>query len=313
MRTETSEALARLVGCFVAAIEDTGTQIPSDIVEHLTENPLKSCEALNDLALSCGAIDDSLDAALAAIYESMDATDARGEVDEFTAERIARTWVRTHREPEPEPEPAPEPEPEPEPKPEAYEGHGSAANEQEMPAEETPPLKKKRRNRKQKVDEAAESNIAEASDQEAAPEPAPTPEPAPVEDATEKSVPEKPKRRRARKAEKPAAEATEPVAPVEDAAPAAAGEDTQSEETAPTTEATPVANDEPAAATDAQPEPAAAPAPSGETLSVDQAVAILGVSRPTIYKLIESGELPASKKGRSWRISAAAVSERANQ
>ena len=105
MRTETSEALARLVGCFVAAIEDTGTQIPSDIVEHLTENPLKSCEALNDLALSCGAIDDSLDAALAAIYESMDATDARGEVDEFTAERIARTWVRTHREPEPEPEP----------------------------------------------------------------------------------------------------------------------------------------------------------------------------------------------------------------
>jgi excisionase family DNA binding protein len=74
-----------------------------------------------------------------------------------------------------------------------------------------------------------------------------------------------------------------------------------------------VANDEPATATDAQPEPAAAPAPSGETLSVDQAVAILGVSRPTIYKLIESGELPASKKGRSWRISAAAVSERANQ
>ena len=37
MRTETSEALARLVGCFVAAIEDTGTQIPSDVVEHLTE------------------------------------------------------------------------------------------------------------------------------------------------------------------------------------------------------------------------------------------------------------------------------------
>lgn len=311
MRTETSEALARLVGCFVAAIEDTGTQIPSDIVEHLTENPLKSCEALNDLALSCGAIDDSLDAALAAIYESMDATDARGEVDEFTAERIARTWVRTHREPEPEPDP--EPEPEPEPKPEAYEGHGSAASEQEMPAEETPQPKKKRRNRKQKADEAAESNVAKADGQEAAQESEPAPEPAPVEEATGDSVPEKPKRRRARKAEKPAAEATEPVAPVEDVAPAAAGEDAQSEEAAPTTETTPVANDEPAAAADAQPEPAATPAPSGETLSVDQAIAILGVSRPTIYKLIESGELPASKKGRSWRISAAAVSERANQ
>jgi excisionase family DNA binding protein len=37
------------------------------------------------------------------------------------------------------------------------------------------------------------------------------------------------------------------------------------------------------------------------------------VSRPTIYKLIESGELPAHKKGRSWRISAAAVTERASR
>lgn len=311
MRTETSEALARLVGCFVAAIEDTGTQIPSDVVEHLTENPLKSCEALNDLALSCGAIDDALDAALAAIYESMDAADARGEVDEFTAERIARTWVRTHREPEPEPEPEPE----------VYEGHGNATDEQEEPAEEVPQPKKKRRNRKQKADEAAESNVAETGDQEAALEHEPTPEPAPAEDAAENSVPEKPKKRRTRKAEKPTAEATEPVAPVEGAAPAAAGEDTQPEEAASATEATPAAGDEPAAAADAQPaaaadaqsESATAPAPSDETLSVDQAIAILGVSRPTIYKLIESGELPASKKGRSWRISAAAVSGRANQ
>ena len=184
MRTETSEALARLVGCFVAAIEDTGTQIPSDVVEHLTENPLKSCEALNDLALSCGAIDDALDAALAAIYESMDAADARGEVDEFTAERIARTWVRTHREPEPEPEPEPKPEPE------VYEGHGDATDEQEEPAEEAPQPKKKRRNRKQKADEVAESNVAETGDQEATPEHEPTPEPAPAEDAAENSVPE---------------------------------------------------------------------------------------------------------------------------
>lgn len=311
MRTETSEALARLVGCFVAAIEDTGTQIPSDVVEHLTENPLKSCEALNDLALSCGAIDDALDAALAAIYESMDAADARGEVDEFTAERIARTWVRTHREPEPEPEPGPEPEPESEP--EVYEGHGNTTDEQEEPAEEAPQPKKKRRNRKQKADDAAESNVAETGDQEAVPEHEPVSEPAPAEDAAENSIPEKPKKRRTRKAEKPAAEASEPVASVEDAAPAAAGKDAQSEEAAPAAEATPTADDEPATAADAQSEPATAPAPSDETLSVDQAIAILGVSRPTIYKLIESGELPASKKGRSWRISAAAVSERANQ
>ena len=75
----------------------------------------------------------------------------------------------------------------------------------------------------------------------------------------------------------------------------------------------PVVADKPAEAvapeTSAKTEtPAAAKA---ESLSVDQAVAILGVSRPTIYKLIESGELPAYKKGRSWRISAEAVSKRA--
>ena len=59
---------------------------------------------------------------------------------------------------------------------------------------------------------------------------------------------------------------------------------------------------------------AAAPAEDkpAEVLTVDQAVKALGVSRPTVYKLIESGELPAYKKGRSWQISAEAVARRAN-
>ena len=42
---------------------------------------------------------------------------------------------------------------------------------------------------------------------------------------------------------------------------------------------------------------------------MDQAIAVLKVSRPTVYKLIESGKLPAFKKGRSWQISAKAVAE----
>lgn len=49
----------------------------------------------------------------------------------------------------------------------------------------------------------------------------------------------------------------------------------------------------------------------GEAFSVDQALAILGITRPKLTKLIESGELPAYKKGRSWQISASAVLDKA--
>lgn len=51
----------------------------------------------------------------------------------------------------------------------------------------------------------------------------------------------------------------------------------------------------------------AAQAFEGEVFSVDQALAILGCSRPTLTKLIEAGEIPAFKKGRSWQVSANAV------
>jgi excisionase family DNA binding protein len=241
MRTETAEAFVRLVTSYVSAIEGAGVVIPDHVVAQLTTEPLKACEALNELALAYGCIDDALDAALAAVYESMDATDARGPVDEYTATDIARAWTRTHVEPEPEPEPEPE-----------------SVEDDEVWSS---------------YDE--ESSPAEEQTEEQAGEPA---EEKPAKKRTRKS--------KKAKAAETAAEGEEPTAGAPDAAPEA----------------------------EAKPEaPAAVPAASAEdeTLSVDQVSAILGISRPAIYKLIESGELPAGKKGRSWRISAAAVAARA--
>lgn len=289
MRTETSEALGRLVSIFVAAIEGAGEVIPDSAIEQLATDPLGTCEKLNELALSCGAIDEGVDAALAAVYESMDAADARGAVDEQCVGSVVTAWASTHVE-----RPVEEPEPEPEP---------SEAAEAEKP--------KRRRNRKAK-DQHSEAEAGNGSPEPESAQDAPTEQP-----ESEKSADVKPGRRSRAKAkeqaekdkgaEKPkrgrkrSEKAIEEQAEVSETPAPEAGEDTA---VAP----------EPAASA---PEPDA-PAPAatqddGDTLSVDQATAILGVSRPTIYKLIESGELPAHKKGRSWRISAAAVTERASR
>lgn len=240
MRNETTEALCRLVTMFVAAIEREGATIPEQLVGQIATDPLKACEGLNELALTCGAVDDELDAALAAIYESMDASDARGVVDDHTRERVLRAFDEAHREPEPEPGHEPEPaEP------------AASAQEGEQPSE--PAHKSRRRSRWQRGEEAAreaaEQAAAEPEQQPAAKKEAPEPKP---EDRDAKARPES--------APKPA--------------------------------------------------PSAA---SGDVLTVDQAIAVLGVSRPTVYKLIESGQLPAYKKGRSWQISAEAVAARANK
>lgn len=240
MRNETTEALCRLVTMFVTAIEREGATIPEQLVGQIATDPLKACEELNEFALTCGAVDDELDAALAAIYESMDASDARGAVDDHTRERVLRAFDEAHREPEPEPEHEPEPaEP------------AESAQEGEKPSE--PAHKSRRRSHRQRGEEAAR----EAAEQAAAePEQQPT---------AKKEAPEpKPEDRDAK----------------------------------------------------ARPESAPKPAPSaasGDVLTVDQAIAVLGVSRPTVYKLIESGQLPAYKKGRSWQISAEAVAARANK
>ena len=297
MRTETSEALGRLVSIFVAAIEGAGEVIPDSAIEQLATDPLGTCEKLNELALSCGAIDEGVDAALAAVYESMDAADARGAVDEQCVGSVVTAWASTHVE-------RPVEEPEPEPEPEASE---TAEPEKDEQAEKP----KRRRSRKAK-DQRSEAEAGSVSPEPESEQDAPAEQPEPEksadvkpgrrsrakakEQAEKDKGAEKPKRgrKRSEKAIEEQAEASETPKPE-------AGEDTA------------VAS-EPAASA---PEPDA-PAPAatqdtGDTLSVDQATAILGVSRPTIYKLIESGELPAHKKGRSWRISAAAVTERASK
>lgn len=264
MRNETTEALCRLVTMFVTAIEREGATIPEQLVGQIATDPLKACEGLNELALTCGAVDDELDAALAAIYESMDASDARGAADNHTRERVLRAFDEAHREPEPEPEHEPEPAEQPaEP--------ATSAREGEQPSE--PARKSRRRSRRQRDEEAAH----EAAEQAAAEfERAPRPKP-----------------------EKPEA----PEAPAHEEGPE------------PKPEAQPEDRDTKAKA---KPESAPAPKPaqaaaSGDVLTVDQAIAVLGVSRPTVYKLIESGQLPAYKKGRSWQISAEAVAARANK
>lgn len=297
MRTETSEALGRLVSIFVAAIEGTGEVIPDSAIEQLAADPLGTCEKLNELALSCGAIDEGVDAALAAVYESMDAADARGAVDEQCVGSVVTAWANTHVE-----RPVKEPEPEPEPE-------TSEATEPEKDEQAEKP--KRRRNRKAK-DQRSEAEAGSVSPEPESAQDAPAEQP-----GSEKSADVKPGRRSRAKAK----EQAEKDKDVEKPKRGKKRAEKASEEQAETSETSkPEASEDTAAA----PEPATsapepdAPAPAatqddGDTLSVDQATAILGVSRPTIYKLIESGELPAHKKGRSWRISAAAVTERASR
>lgn len=297
MRTETSEALGRLVSIFVAAIEGAGEVIPDSAIEQLAADPLGTCEKLNELALSCGAIDEGVDAALAAVYESMDAADARGAVDEQCVGSVVTVWANTHVE-----RPVKEPEPEPEPE-------TSEATEPEKDEQAEKP--KRRRNRKAK-DQRSEAEAGSVSPEPESAQDAPAEQPEP-----EKSEDMKPGRRSRAKAKEQAEKDKGAEKPKRGKKRA----EKASEEQAETSEMPkPEASEDTAAA----PEPATsapepdAPAPAatqddGDTLSVDQATAILGVSRPTIYKLIESGELPAHKKGRSWRISAAAVTERASR
>lgn len=295
MRSETSEALGRLVSIFVAAIEGAGEVIPDSAIDQLAADPLGTCERLNELALSCSAIDEGVDTALAAIYESMDAADARGNVDEECVAHVVAAWTNTHVE-RPVEEPAAEAKPESEEKP-AAETQAGAGSEEGEPAEKP----KRRRNRKRR----------EAEEPEAANEPETPREEQPAEKADVK--PGRRSRARAKVIEQ--AESSEgPEKPKRDRKRAAKTVEEQAEASErPTGHAwTEPAAREQLPVHEASASPADAEAGAPETLSVDQATAILGVSRPTIYKLIESGELPAHKKGRSWRISAAAVADRAS-
>ena len=266
MKPATSEALAHLVSMYVMTIENHGGTIPEATVGQLATEPLKALETLNDFAVALGAVDEQLDSVLQAIYESMDAADARSELDDASRTQVLRSYADAHREPLREEE--------------AEVGEAAEATASDEHASEEPAPKRKRKRRSKAEGEGAGTPAAE---------------PEAGQGATEGSKP----RRTRKRAGKPNADK-----PAQDAGP----ENPSSEAaTAPAADHEPVAAAMPASG-------AAAPAEDkpAEVLTVDQAVKALGVSRPTVYKLIESGELPAYKKGRSWQISAEAVARRAN-
>lgn len=284
MRFETIDAFDYLVSTYVSAIEATGTKIPEDTVELIGTDPFKACEALNDFALSCNAITPDLDAVLQNIYEAMDADDARSDATPEACQRCLATFARVHVE-----IPDPEPEPEPEESPEATE----AAEDEAGTAEEPKGRKRRnRRNRKQDAEQAEDTSEVNTNAEVSA-------------DQAETDDNKKPaKRTRTRKGKKAeAAEAGESTK---------ASADTEAKESAKpkrTRKAPKKAADKEEKSSEK-----AAPAAAtfeGDALTVDQALAILGCSRPKLTKMIEAGELPAYKKGRSWQVSAAAVLDKA--
>lgn len=223
MKFDTAKSLERLVASFTAAIEATGTIIPDEIVALIGSDPFKACEELNRLALSCHALTPESDAEIAALYENMDALDARSEATPTVCDACAGAFARVHVEPAPEPEVSAEIEPEAETTAEAE----SETLDAPATIEPTPETEAPKRARKTRV--SKKNNEASSQD----------------EPSSTKAAPEQ-----------------------------ASG------------------SDEPF---------------GGEVLSVDQAMLILGISRPKLTKLIDAGTLPAYKKGRSWQISAAAV------
>lgn len=300
MKYETTEAFCRLTSLFVKAILDVGSELPEGIDERLAANPRSACEELNSLALSCGAVTGALDHSLAMVYQGMDAADARTQPDEQDAADIHRAFeraVRLH---------------------EIAAAQARAEEEARAAAEQA----------------AAEQAAAEQAAKEAA-------EPQPAEPPAEQPAEEKPRKRRGRKPKNQAAQLELSVPTEEPAVNAAAAEAAVEPVAAPApiveaAEAESVPNAAPAAEAETSPEPTpepanapepvpeavaeakpaaepAAQADDGATLSADQAAAILGMTKPEVYKLIKAGELPAVKKGRSWHLSAAAVTARAAQ
>lgn len=282
MRPETSEALARLVSIYVTLIERAGYDISQSNVDKIHNDPFAACETLNELAVKFGALDAEADAVIAAIYESMDAADARSAADEACRAMAASAWETSHVErvvPEPEPEPA-------------QEAAEDESEKNEGAQQDEKPKRRRRAKAKQDQDEP-EKDEGDKPENEAKPT-EPSDEPKPESAEAEQPADNKPGRRSRAKAKaerKP--KASKSGAEKNDAPITTEGEQNARPETL----------GEAAARHDA--------AAMADSLSVDQAIAILGVSRPTIYKLIEAGELPAYKKGRSWRISAEAVAKRA--
>lgn len=316
MKSTTSEALARLVSTFVTAIESTGAILPDDIVQRISENPIKACEWLNDYALSCNALDEQTDLVLADTYESLDAVDARGVADDETRSIVLAAFAQAHREPQPEPEievDAPTESAE-EAKPQAEEGAEGIGENGEGDSDQKPRGRKRQRRKSRDAEgepggdatgikpgedaEDASANVA-ATESEGAERPEGIGEPSEPQPLASEGV------THTGDGTATEAEGEGPAASAEATGKGGnenGGKDALEEEQAD--------NASPEAAV---PTPAPTSPADDESLTVDQAAAIMGVNKQKVYKLIDSGSLPAHKRGRSWRISAAAVAAQAAQ
>ena len=297
MTQDTIESFCRLITLYGRAITQTGTDLPEGIEEEVRKDPRRACERLNDLALSCGAIDDQLDRTLASVYVSMDAADARTTPGSYGQDKLSNALARSRR-PRREATPA---------KP----------VQQEAPAE-------KAANASATGTEAART--ATEGEAGATPPVEATATAAPAKAmATTPQTTSKPRRRRTKSADasqsKPATEplaatpadesapADEPTPEAQPAAPAtesvSAAPEPTPKPTAPATESAPAATPEPEA-TPAL-EPTGAQDRADYLLTVDQSAAIIGCSKQKVYKLIKDGTLPAKKINGMWRLSADAV------
>lgn len=294
MTQDTIESFCRLITLYGRAITQTGTDLPEGIEEEVRKNPRHACERLNDLALSCGAIDDQLDRTLASVYVSMDAADARTTPGSYGQDKLSNALARSRR-PRREATPA-KPVQQEAPAEKAVNasatGTEAARTATEGEAGATPPVEataaaaqttSKPRRRRTKTADTSQSKpatepLAATPADKSAPADEPTPEAQPAAPATE-SVSAAPE-----PAPKPTAPATEP-------APAA----TPEPEAAPEPSTTPA------------PEPTEAQARTDYLLTVDQSAAIIGCSKQKVYKLIKDGTLPAKKINGMWRLSADAV------
>lgn len=290
MTQDTIESFCRLITLYGRAITQTGTDLPEGIEEEVRKDPRHACERLNDLALSCGAIDDQLDRTLATVYVSMDAADARTAPGSYGQDKLSNALARSRRQRRSETaqaKPAQQEAPaekaasasatETEDTGAAAEGEAKAAAQTEATAT-APQTTNKPRRRRTKTTEASQSKSA-ATSTTVAPADEPTPE------------------------AQPAAPAAEPAPAGPEPAPTAAEPATAAPEPAP------------APTPETAPEPAATPAPEPDkpqarvdyVLTVDQSAAIIGCSKQKIYKLIKDGTLPAKKINGMWRLSADAV------
>lgn len=312
MRNETTEAFAHLVATFIPAIEDTGTKLPDDFEQQLCSNPLKACEILNELAVSCCALNEQQDAALAALYESMDAHDARTTPDADQQARLKRAFARAHREQLDIPD---ETEAE------------QTGNERAYGAYDQQPLGQP----------GVDFSMARTLDE--CPEPQTSREPhvkhpgynvhnvLPTSSVEEESVAHThhTSSHMARDNDTAHASHEQSSSHAQVASCEQDATDTSSEQaSAPVQTSLPVETDaneqntpQPQSTHKEQKAHAAAKSDTTQTqaeddddvLTVDQTIAILGLSRPTIYKMIDNGTLPAFKRGRSWQISSKAVAK----